>query len=242
MTRISKQSVIGALVLLNKTLGREQFTLDMCNGGYRILENDSRDVSPRGTAREAYNWVRAMVEGADAGKRAAERQLGLMTGDVQSEAPVAYEAGSAAADTEQDTIDRAMEILRRRYKREASLTSASSATDFLKLKFCGADVETFGFLALDSQHSVLSIQYIHTGTIDGAAVYPREVVKTALECSAAAVILFHNHPSGNPEPSQADIAITSRLKKALDTVDIRTLDHVILAGDKHASFASRGMI
>jgi DNA repair protein RadC len=80
------------------------------------------------------------------------------------------------------------------------------------------------------------------GTIDGASVYPREVVKRALACNAAAVILTHNHPSGVAEPSQADIQITERIKKALALVDIRVLDHIILAGMENVSFAERGLI
>ncbi|GAB2750355.1 hypothetical protein GCM10027019_31280 [Melaminivora jejuensis] len=80
------------------------------------------------------------------------------------------------------------------------------------------------------------------GTIDSASVYPREVVKEALRLNAAAVILSHNHPSGNPEPSQADKLLTQRLKEALGQVEVRTLDHVIVAGANTASFAERGRI
>lgn len=80
------------------------------------------------------------------------------------------------------------------------------------------------------------------GTIDSASVYPREVVKEALRLNAAAVILSHNHPSGNPEPSQADRVLTKQLKEALGLVEVRTLDHVIVAGSDTMSFAERGLI
>jgi DNA repair protein RadC len=80
------------------------------------------------------------------------------------------------------------------------------------------------------------------GTIDGASVYPRELVKEALRHNAAAVIISHNHPSGNPEPSQADKVLTQRLNEALRLVDVRVLDHVIVAGNSTASFAERGLI
>ena len=80
------------------------------------------------------------------------------------------------------------------------------------------------------------------GTIDGAEVHPREVVKEALQHNAAAVIFAHNHPSGNPDPSAADRALTQRLKQALVLIDVRTLDHVIVAGDKTMAFAERGWL
>ena len=80
------------------------------------------------------------------------------------------------------------------------------------------------------------------GTIDGAAVYPREVAKESLKLNAAAVILAHNHPSGNPEPSSADLSITQRLKEALSLLDVRTLDHLIIGGENTVSFAERGLL
>lgn len=102
--------------------------------------------------------------------------------------------------------------------------------------------EVFGLVLLDNAHRLLAFVELFRGTIDAASIYPREVVKEALEHNAAAVILVHNHPSGNPEPSQADRAITKRLIQALATVDIRVLDHLIVGRDGWLSFTAQGLI
>jgi DNA repair protein RadC len=101
--------------------------------------------------------------------------------------------------------------------------------------------EVFAVLFLDSQHRLIEYQELFFGTIDAAAVYPREVVKAALDHNAAAVIFSHNHPSGVSQPSQADIAITEKLKKALNLIDVRTLDHIII-GEDIFSFAESGYL
>jgi DNA repair protein RadC len=95
---------------------------------------------------------------------------------------------------------------------------------------------------MDNQHRILSYEILFQGTIDSAAVYPREVVKRCLALNAAAVIFAHNHPSGVAEPSQADERITRRLKSALDLVDIRLLDHLIIGNAETTSLASRGLL
>jgi DNA repair protein RadC len=100
----------------------------------------------------------------------------------------------------------------------------------------------FCCLFLDNRHHVLSFEEMFRGTIDGTSVYPREVVKTALSINAAAVILAHNHPSGVAEPSQADERITRRIKSALELVDIRLLDHLIIGNGTSTSLASRGLL
>jgi DNA repair protein RadC len=104
------------------------------------------------------------------------------------------------------------------------------------------DHELFCCLYLDNRHRVLKFDELFRGTIDGTSVYPREVVKEALLVNAAAVILAHNHPSGVAEPSQADERITRRLKSALDLVDIRLLDHLIVGEGRATSLASRGLL
>ena len=101
--------------------------------------------------------------------------------------------------------------------------------------------EVFYALWLDSKHQVLKAQELFRGTVDGASVYPREVIKEGLSCNAAAVIFAHNHPSGVTEPSQADIQITKRLKEALALVDIRLLDHLVVGADV-TSMAERGLL
>ena len=100
----------------------------------------------------------------------------------------------------------------------------------------------FAVLFLDTRHRLIEYAEMFQGTIDSAEVHPREVVKAALRHNAAAVIVSHNHPSGNPEPSAADQALTQRLREALGLVDVRVLDHVIVAGNATASFAERGLI
>ncbi len=102
--------------------------------------------------------------------------------------------------------------------------------------------EVFGCLFLDNRHQVLSFNELFRGTINGASVHPREVVKEALAANAAAVILAHNHPSGVAEPSQADLALTRRLRDALALVDIRVLDHLIIGDGETVSLASRGLL
>ena len=104
------------------------------------------------------------------------------------------------------------------------------------------DHEIFAAIFLDNRHRLIAIRELFRGTIDGASVHPREVAKEALQHNAAAVILAHNHPSGVAEPSHADELITQRLKDALALIDIRILDHVIVAGAHTVSFAARGLL
>ena len=107
----------------------------------------------------------------------------------------------------------------------------------------GRSYEMFGALFLDNRHRVIEFHELFRGTIDGASVYPREVVKQVLACNAAAVIFLHNHPSGEPEPSAADEQITYRLRDALCLIDVRVLDHIVVgSGGRTVSFAERGLI
>ncbi len=113
---------------------------------------------------------------------------------------------------------------------------------YLKARLRHLGHEVFCCLYLDNRHRVLRFDEMFRGTIDGTSVYPREVVKEALSINAAAVILAHNHPSGVAEPSQADERITRRLKAALELVDIRLLDHIIVGDGRATSLASRGLV
>jgi DNA repair protein RadC len=144
--------------------------------------------------------------------------------------------------TEAQIMATAMEIVARRFKRGNSLSAPSETMAYLSVQHAGLEHELFSVMFMDNRNRVISYDPMFNGTIDGASVYPREVVKRALACNAAAVILTHNHPSGVAEPSQADIQITERIKKALALVDIRVLDHIILAGMENVSFAERGLI
>lgn len=114
--------------------------------------------------------------------------------------------------------------------------------DYLLSELRHRQREVFCVLLLDNQHRLLSYEELFQGTIDGASVYPREVVKLALSHNAAAVILAHNHPSGIAEPSQADKRITERLQQALQLVDIRVLDHLVVGDCQVTSFAERGLL
>ena len=142
---------------------------------------------------------------------------------------------------------RAMPELARRYYLETlpvgeTIRSPADTETYLKARMRHLGHELFCCLFLDNRHRVLRFDELFRGTIDGTSVYPREVVKEALAVNAAAVILAHNHPSGVAEPSQADERITRRLKSALELVDIRLLDHLIIGDGKATSLASRGLI
>ena len=120
--------------------------------------------------------------------------------------------------------------------------SPDAVRDYLKLSLASLPYEVFMALFLDSQNRLLAACELFRGTLSQTSVYPREVVKSALAHNAAGVILAHNHPSGVAEPSRADELLTSSLKQALALVDIRTLDHLIVAGPRVVSFAERGLI
>ena len=137
--------------------------------------------------------------------------------------------------------------LARRYYEESlpagvAIKSPADTEAFLLSKLRHLGHELFCCLYLDNRHRVLRFDEMFRGTIDGTSVYPREVVKEALAVNAAAVILAHNHPSGVAEPSQADERITRRLKSALELVDIRLIDHLIIGDGRATSLASRGLV
>jgi DNA repair protein RadC len=127
-------------------------------------------------------------------------------------------------------------------RRGPVLGNPSAVRDHLLTHYAGAEREIFSVLYLDNRHRVICMEELFAGTIDGASVHPREVVKLALARNAAAVILAHNHPSGVAEPSQADELITARLRDALALVDIRVLDHLVVGGTTVTSFVERGLI
>ncbi|MCL4106073.1 UNVERIFIED_CONTAM: hypothetical protein GTU68_058379 [Idotea baltica] len=122
------------------------------------------------------------------------------------------------------------------------LTSPQQTRKFLQLHLGGRNREVFSCLFLDSQHRMIRCDDLFLGTLDGAAVYPREVVVRALQYSSAAVIFAHNHPSGVAEPSSADKRITQRLQAALELLDIRVLDHIIVGRGREFSFAEEGLL
>ena len=122
------------------------------------------------------------------------------------------------------------------------LSGSDATRGYLRARFRLRKEETFSCIFLNNQHHVVKLEELFSGTIDGAAVYPREVVKRCLYHNAAAVIFAHNHPSGIAEPSQADISITRKLKAALATIDVRVLDHFVVGDPEVVSFAERGLL
>ena len=148
-------------------------------------------------------------------------------------------------DTSDDAIiESALTILEKklRYSTDSpSLTSPQASKDYVKLQLSRYEHEVFACLWMDNRNRVINFNKLFRGTIDGASVYPREVVKAALKHNAAAVIFAHNHPSGVAEPSAADEQITKRLKDALALIDVRVLDHLVV-GEEVISFAERGLL
>ncbi|MES9832185.1 MAG: DNA repair protein RadC [Candidatus Thiodiazotropha sp. LLP2] len=143
-------------------------------------------------------------------------------------------------------IQASLEISRRylheQMQQTDSLTNPQQTQHYLHTKLRHYPYEVFACLFLDNRHRVICYEELFRGTINGASVHPREVVKRALEHNAAALIFAHNHPSGIVEPSRADQTITEQLKSALALVDIRVLDHIIIGEGRPASLAERGMI
>ena len=142
---------------------------------------------------------------------------------------------------------RVLPELARRYFEESlpsgePIRSPTDTEAFLKARIRHLGHEVFCCVFLDNRHRVIRFDELFRGTIDGTSVYPREVVKEALAVNAAAVILAHNHPSGVAEPSQADERITKRLRSALELVDIRLLDHLIIGDGDAISLAARGIL
>src|ERR687896_58211 len=140
----------------------------------------------------------------------------------------------------------AIELARRsaeeRVREASALTSPGAVRDYLRLAIGARPHEVFLCLWLDAQHRVIKFDEPFRGTLTQTSVYPREIVKAALSCNAAAVIFAHNHPSGVAQPSQADELLTANLKEALALVEVKVLDHFVVAGNQAVSFAERGLL
>ncbi|EPQ8820761.1 RadC family protein [Pseudomonas aeruginosa] len=159
---------------------------------------------------------------------------------IAGELPGTYVVPEAVTDTELMRL--AKMLARRRLKRGRSMESPAAVFNALQTLMMDYEREVFGMVLLDNRHRIIEFVELFQGTIDSASVYPREVIKAALAQNAAAVVLVHNHPSGDPEPSRADRQITDRLQQALNTVEIRLLDHVIVGAEGTVSFAERGLV
>ena len=142
----------------------------------------------------------------------------------------------------QAVLEMARRHLAERLRRDCALESPQAVRDYLKARLRHEPHEVFACLFLDAKHRVLAFEVLFHGSIDGASVYPRQVVKRALAHNAAAAILVHNHPSGVAEPSQADRQLTERLKEALGMIEVRVLDHFIVGDGEPLSMAEFGWV
>lgn len=150
---------------------------------------------------------------------------------------------TALTRTERAAIIRALAILKRRLDRKTpALDSSSMVRDFLTLRLAGERVEVFCAVWLDAQSRVIKFEDLFRGTVTQTSVYPREVVYAALQCNAASVIFAHNHPSGVAEPSRADEVLTQALKRALELIDVRVLDHFVIGSGYALSFSEKGLL
>ncbi len=136
----------------------------------------------------------------------------------------------------------AQELLAEEMTDRPVFDSPTAVSEFLKLHFAGQPYESFAVLYLNAQHAFVAFEDVFRGTLTQTSVYPREILVRALHHQAAAVILSHNHPSGAAQPSRADEALTQTLKTALALIDVRVLDHVIVAGTRSLSMAEKGLM
>jgi DNA repair protein RadC len=139
-------------------------------------------------------------------------------------------------------IELARRSLQEKLKASTALTSPQAVRDYLRLRLASRKEEVFLCIWLDAQHKAIDVQQAFTGTLTQTSVYPREIVKAALRYNAAAVIFAHNHPSGVAQPSQSDELLTRNLRDALALVEVKVLDHFIVAGHQAISFAERGLL
>lgn len=151
------------------------------------------------------------------------------------------ESGYYRPATGDEIIEAALSEVNRRFSRGMTISSPADMLQFFRLRLGPLEHEVFAIVWLDSKHRVLAFEELFRGTIDNAVVHPREIVKSALRHNAAACILCHNHPSGDATPSPADRTITDRIREALALVEVRILDHVIVA-EKPFSFAENGLM
>ncbi|MEP7276770.1 MAG: DNA repair protein RadC [Betaproteobacteria bacterium] len=192
-----------------------------------MLHTGTRGVTALDVARDLLTRHRSLAEFLNAPADALRRVRGLGPGKVaQLKAGVELVRRALIAEARQGSV----------------LTSPEAVRDYLRLSLSALPHEAFVVLFLDSQHRLLAADELFRGTLAQTSVFPREIVKAALAHNAAAVIFAHNHPSGVAEPSRADELLTQSLKQALSVVDIRTLDHFVVAGSRVVSFAERGLL
>lgn len=144
--------------------------------------------------------------------------------------------------TQDQTLKRALKILDARMRDSSALSAPSAVREYLRILLHDREHEVFVVVFLDAQQRVIASEELFRGTLTQTSVYPREIVKASLHHNAANVIFAHNHPSGVAEPSRADELLTQTLKQALALVEVKVLDHFIVAGSGSVSFAERGLL
>lgn len=192
-------------------------------------------------------FLRTGIKGKSAVELARDQllrfgSLSALAGAANASFCAAPGLGTAKYAQLQAALEIARRTLREKLDSGAALSAPGAVRDYLRLTLHGRPHEVFIVVFLDAQHRVTASEELFRGTLTQTSVYPREVVKRALHHNAAAVIFAHNHPSGVAEPSRADEALTVALKQALALVDVRVLDHFVVAGDGALSFAERGLI
>jgi DNA repair protein RadC len=173
-------------------------------------------------------------------------RFGSWSGLLQAEADELKAVKGLGGKAKRAEIIAVLEIARRalaeRLAQMPTFEQPQAVKDYLRLQLGALDREAFGAMFLDAQHRLLRFETLFRGTLTHTAVHPREILKRALALNAAAVVLAHNHPSGVAEPSRADELITGTLRQALQLVDVRVLDHVVVGRDTTVSFAERGLL
>ncbi|MGH8219351.1 MAG: JAB domain-containing protein [Steroidobacteraceae bacterium] len=150
--------------------------------------------------------------------------------------------GTVVLASNQEILTAARVVLGHRVRRGAVLQSPQKVGEYLTMRVGHLDYECFGVILLDQRHRIIDCVELFRGTIDGAAVYPREIIKLVLDKQAGAVVVYHNHPSGVKEPSRADELITARLRESLAAIDVRLIDHLVIAASSVLSFAQQGLL
>ncbi|HZE58961.1 MAG TPA: DNA repair protein RadC [Burkholderiales bacterium] len=209
----------------------------------RLLEKGAETLSD---AELVAVLLRSGVRGKSAVDMAREllTQYGGVTHMLEAGAELEAMPGLGPAKRAQfaAAIELARRALQEKLEQSAALTSPGAVRDYLRLRLAARKEEAFLCIWLDAQHRAIRIEEPFRGTLTQTSVYPREIVKSALRFNAAAVIFAHNHPSGVAQPSQSDELLTRNLKEALALVEVKVLDHFIVAGHQAISFAERGLL
>ncbi len=174
--------------------------------------------------------------------RAYKNVVATINAQLAREAAAKGYRSPATTCTDDDVLALARRILDRRIRQGDVLDSPAAVRDYLRVHLATLEHEEFHALFVDVQNRLICHVPLFRGTLTQASVYPREVIKSALQCNAAAVLFAHNHPSGTSQPSQDDRALTTRLRSALDMIGVRVLDHFIVAGACGYSFAESGLL